>query len=134
MGLKFVVDTRHRFFMWHIYLLSYFGLVYEVPIPSQRFADLCIFGILNLIVGLSLSGLLSNFPSIGRALAKELSSTLTSARENGPGGVNHIPPSHNAWVVGNEPLVAIDFTGMTDFAKKRLSTTAPGDNLQFFVF
>ena len=38
--------------------------------------------------------------------------------EFGPGDVNHIPPGHNAWVVGNEPVVGIDFTGMTDFAKK----------------
>jgi quercetin dioxygenase-like cupin family protein len=41
-----------------------------------------------------------------------------SEEEFGPGDVNHIPPGHNAWVVGNEPVVAIDFTGMTDFAKK----------------
>jgi mannose-6-phosphate isomerase-like protein (cupin superfamily) len=38
--------------------------------------------------------------------------------EFGPGDVSHIPPGHNAWVVGNEPVVAIDFTGMTDFARK----------------
>ena len=38
--------------------------------------------------------------------------------EFGPGDVSHIPPGHNAWVVRNEPVVAIDFTGMTDFAKK----------------
>jgi hypothetical protein len=36
-----------------------------------------------------------------------------SEEEFGPKDVGH-----NAWVVGNEPLVAIDFTGMTDFAKK----------------
>ena len=41
-----------------------------------------------------------------------------SEEEFGPGDVNHIPPGHNAWVVGNEPVVAIDFTGMADFAKK----------------
>ena len=29
-----------------------------------------------------------------------------------------IPPGHNAWVVGNEPVVAIDFTGLKDYAKK----------------
>ena len=28
-----------------------------------------------------------------------------------------IPP-HNAWVVGNEPVVAIGIEGVTDFAKK----------------
>ena len=30
-----------------------------------------------------------------------------------------IPPGHNAWVVGNEPVVAIDFTGLKDYAKKQ---------------
>jgi EutQ-like cupin domain len=29
-----------------------------------------------------------------------------------------IPPGHNAWVVGNEPVVAVDFTGFKDYAKK----------------
>ena len=41
-----------------------------------------------------------------------------SEEEFGPEDVSHIPPGHNAWVVGNEPVIAIDFTGMTDFAKK----------------
>src|SRR3989441_10136710 len=41
-----------------------------------------------------------------------------SEEEFGPGDVNHIPPSHNAWVVGNEPVVAIGIEGVTDFAKK----------------
>jgi quercetin dioxygenase-like cupin family protein len=38
--------------------------------------------------------------------------------EIGPGDVNHIPPGHNAWVVGNEPVVTIGIEGVTDFAKK----------------
>jgi hypothetical protein len=41
-----------------------------------------------------------------------------SEEEFGPGDVGYVPPGHNAWVVGNEHLVALDFTGMTDFAKK----------------
>lgn len=36
--------------------------------------------------------------------------------EFGPGDVGVIPPGHNAWVVGNEPVVAIDITGMADYA------------------
>ena len=28
-----------------------------------------------------------------------------------------IPPGHDAWVVGNEPVVIIDFQGMVDYAK-----------------
>jgi len=38
--------------------------------------------------------------------------------EYGPGDVGHIPPGHDAWVVGNEPVVAIDVTGMADYAKQ----------------
>ena len=37
--------------------------------------------------------------------------------EYGPGDVGHIPPGHDAWVVGNEPAVMIDVTGMADYAK-----------------
>jgi hypothetical protein len=28
----------------------------------------------------------------------------------------YIPPGHDAWVVGNEPFVAVDFTGMKEYA------------------
>ena len=38
--------------------------------------------------------------------------------EYGPGDVGHIPPGHDAWVVGNEPAVIIDVTGMADYAKQ----------------
>ena len=38
--------------------------------------------------------------------------------EGGPGDTAVIPPGHDAWVVGDEPCVSIDFTGMKDFAKK----------------
>jgi hypothetical protein len=37
--------------------------------------------------------------------------------EFGPGDTGVIPPGHNAWVVGNEPVVAVDFTGLKDYAK-----------------
>jgi hypothetical protein len=32
-----------------------------------------------------------------------------SEAEFGPGDVGSIPPGHNAWIVGNEPFVSIDF-------------------------
>ena len=41
-----------------------------------------------------------------------------SEEEFGPGDVGYVPAGHNAWVVRNEPVVGIDFTGVTDFAKK----------------
>ncbi len=40
-----------------------------------------------------------------------------SEMEFGPGDVAQLPPGHDAWVVGNEPVVAIDITGMTEYAK-----------------
>jgi quercetin dioxygenase-like cupin family protein len=39
-------------------------------------------------------------------------------KEIGPGDVLVIPPGHDAWVVGDEPCVQVDFTGMEIYAKK----------------
>ena len=39
--------------------------------------------------------------------------------ESGPGEAVIIPPGHNAWLVGNEPRVAIDFTGTKEYAKSQ---------------
>ncbi len=38
--------------------------------------------------------------------------------EFGPGDVGVIEPGHDAWVVGHEPAVMIDYTGMINYAKK----------------
>ena len=32
------------------------------------------------------------------------------------GDVVMIPPGHDAWVVGNEPVVVVDFQGMSEYA------------------
>jgi len=40
-------------------------------------------------------------------------------KEFGPGDVSIIPPGHDAWVVGNDPVVAIDITGMANYAIKK---------------
>jgi uncharacterized cupin superfamily protein len=37
--------------------------------------------------------------------------------EYGPGDVGVIPPGHDAWVVGNDPVVVIDITGMKHYAE-----------------
>ena len=37
--------------------------------------------------------------------------------ESGPGDIVYISPGHDAWVVGDEPVVVIDVTGMKDYAK-----------------
>ncbi len=36
-----------------------------------------------------------------------------------PGDVSLLPQGHDAWVVGNEPAVVVDFQGMIDYATKR---------------
>jgi hypothetical protein len=33
------------------------------------------------------------------------------------GDVSHLPAGHDAWVVGNEPVVLVDFQGMLDYAR-----------------
>lgn len=38
--------------------------------------------------------------------------------EIGPGDVMFIDPGHDAWVVGSEPFIAIDWTGGEKYAKK----------------
>jgi quercetin dioxygenase-like cupin family protein len=38
--------------------------------------------------------------------------------EFGPGDVGVIGPGHDGWVVGNEPAVGIDITGMVHYAKE----------------
>ncbi len=40
----------------------------------------------------------------------------------GPGDVASIPPGHDAWVVGNEAFVGVDFQGGADYAKAQQQT------------
>ncbi len=42
-----------------------------------------------------------------------------SEAEFGPGDVSLLPPGHDGWVVGNDPVVVIDISGMTDYAKRK---------------
>ena len=41
-----------------------------------------------------------------------------SEEEFSPGDTALVPLGHNAWVVGNETVVGIDFTGLKDYAKE----------------
>ncbi len=53
-----------------------------------------------------------------------LSGTLKVLMDDGTeleckaGDVSLLPIGHDAWVVGNEPVVVVDFQGMIDYAKK----------------
>ena len=40
-----------------------------------------------------------------------------TARECKAGDVSLLPTGHDAWVVGNEPVVVVDFQGMANYAK-----------------
>lgn len=39
--------------------------------------------------------------------------------EAGPGDVTCLPSGHDAWVVGNEPVVVVDWHGATNYAKAK---------------
>jgi quercetin dioxygenase-like cupin family protein len=54
----------------------------------------------------------------------QISGTLTTRMDDGTertskaGDVLNIPPGHDAWVVGDEPVVLLDFQGMVDYARQ----------------
>ena len=39
--------------------------------------------------------------------------------EIGPGEVSSLPSGHDAWVIGDEPVVVVDFHGATHYAQER---------------
>jgi hypothetical protein len=47
-----------------------------------------------------------------------------SEEEFGPGDFGFIPPGHDAWVVGDEPVVVIDVAGMKEYAREALEKRA----------
>ncbi len=46
--------------------------------------------------------------------------------EVGPGEVAAVPPGHDAWVVGKEPVVLIDWSGASNYAKGGVAAAADG--------
>ncbi len=60
----------------------------------------------------------------------QISGTMTTRMDDGSewtshaGDVLNIPPGHDAWVVGNEPVVIIDFQGMANYAKEQRGSSA----------
>lgn len=53
----------------------------------------------------------------------QVSGTMHVVMDNGtevdcrPGDVTPIPLGHDAWIVGREPVVVVDFQGFADYAK-----------------
>jgi hypothetical protein len=37
--------------------------------------------------------------------------------EIGPGEISSLPPGHDAWVIGDEPVVVVDWHGASNYAK-----------------
>jgi class 3 adenylate cyclase len=58
---------------------------------------------------------------LGVTLAGRLRAQMPDGTELeiGPGEVFEIPPGHDAWVVGDEPWVGVDFEAMRTYAKRR---------------
>lgn len=58
-------------------------------------------------------------------LGYQLSGTMKIAMDDGSegeiraGDFFSIPPGHDAWVVGDEKVVVVDFQGMADYAQKK---------------
>jgi len=48
-----------------------------------------------------------------------------STAESGPGEVYVIPPGHDAWVVGGENYVGIDYSGMSHYAVAHVGSKGP---------
>jgi hypothetical protein len=46
--------------------------------------------------------------------------------EIGPGEVAAVPPGHDAWVVGKDPVVGIDWSGATNYAKGGVEAASSG--------
>src|SRR5947209_1796606 len=44
--------------------------------------------------------------------------TEGDAQEFGPGDFMNCPPGHDAWIVGDEPCVIVDWQGFADYAKR----------------
>ncbi len=65
-------------------------------------------------------------PHAGYCLSGHMTVRMDDGREANidPGDVIAIPPGHDAWVVGNEPCVVLDWQGFADYAKAATAETA----------
>lgn len=58
-------------------------------------------------------------PHLGYVVSGRIKTVMDDGTEAeiGPGEVCSIPPGHDAWVVGDEACVLVDFAGMGSYAK-----------------
>lgn len=57
---------------------------------------------------------------IGYVLEGRMAVVMDSGEqlEVGPGDAFHMPPGHDAWIVGEEPCVLLDFGGLKGYAQR----------------
>jgi hypothetical protein len=59
-------------------------------------------------------------PHLGYCVSGRMKVVMDDGEEAefGPGDFGIIPPGHDAWIVGDEPCVMIDWQGFADYAKR----------------
>ncbi|HEX4654722.1 MAG TPA: cupin domain-containing protein [Mycobacteriales bacterium] len=59
-------------------------------------------------------------PHLGYYISGRMHVVMDDGEETefGPGDFGVIPPGHDAWTVGDEPCVVIDWQGFADYAKR----------------
>lgn len=60
-------------------------------------------------------------PHVGYVISGRIKAVMDGgeAFECSAGDALSLPPGHDAWVVGNEPCVIVDFVGYEDYAKSK---------------
>ena len=60
-------------------------------------------------------------PHIGYFVSGRMKVVMDDGQEMefGPGAFMECPPGHDAWILGDEPYVVIDWQGFADYAKRR---------------
>ena len=60
-------------------------------------------------------------PHFGYTISGRAKIRMSSGEEydTGPGDVFKLPPGHDAWVVGDEPWVSVDWSGLASYAKPK---------------
>ena len=58
-------------------------------------------------------------PHLGYYVSGRMKVVMDDGQEEefGPGDFAIIPPGHDAWIVGDEPCVVVDWQGFADYAK-----------------
>ena len=58
-------------------------------------------------------------PHVGYVISGQMHVRMDDGAEQelGPGDAVTIPPGHDAWIVGDEPCVMLDFSGAEQYAK-----------------